>query len=142
MDNLNTHAAADINSTPQNQPYILVIDDEKALCRSFGRILRRGGFTHVDQISNPFDLSDYLGGIAPDLITVDINMPWLDGNDVISLVRNNPGWEKTKIIVITARGTEALTKLSQERIDSFLTKPCNDEDFLEEIRLLTGFSGG
>ena len=63
-----------------------------------------------------------------DIIFLDFNMPNMNGEEVISAVRMNKRWNKTRIIMATTEGSETtVRKLIKKGANGYLVKP-----FIEE----------
>ena len=70
-----------------------------------------------------------------DLILTDINMPVMDGLKLVSLVRNDPSYETTPIVVITTEGAdEDRGRALELGADEYLTKPVQTAKILEVAR--------
>lgn len=113
---------------------ILVVDDDKIFLRLVEYDLTKNGF---DVVTAP---DGEMGVILaktqrPDLILLDINMPNLEGGDVVAILESNPLTCDVPIIFVTA----LLTKQEEERRHnmmgkhSFFSKPYNLQRLLEEI---------
>ncbi|WP_283401418.1 ATP-binding protein [Marinobacterium sediminicola] len=75
----------------------------------------------------------------PDLIILDINMPGLDGYEVLSILKRTPAFVETPIIALTAN---AMTKDIEKGLNAgfahYLTKPLNVPAFFEVIETILG----
>jgi putative two-component system response regulator len=112
---------------------IVVVDDEQANAVLLSGLLKRWQFTNVIAITDPTLVVGAFEELVPDLLMLDINMPVLDGFDVMSrLARWMRGSTPVPVLVLTADVTEA-TKHEALRLGArdFLTKPFGPE----EVRL-------
>lgn len=75
----------------------------------------------------------------PDIIILDVNMPSLDGFGVLKRLREKPPTKKWQpVIIVSAREELAdFQKGFSLEADHYLTKPCNIEDILKGIRLMS-----
>ena len=113
---------------------ILVVDDDKVFLRLVEYDLTKNGF---DVITAPDGEMGILLAKTqkPDLILLDINMPDIEGGDVVAILEANPETRDIPIIFVTA----LLTKQEEERRHnmmgnhSFFSKPYNLQRLLEEI---------
>jgi two-component system response regulator VicR len=116
---------------------VLIVDDEPAIARSIQRVLRSHGFV-TDVAVDGFQGGTKLMKDRPVLMTLDLSMPGLSGYDVLSFVRETPEIAGTKIIVISALGSDALQKAMDLGADAVLTKPFVNDQLLECISGLVG----
>jgi len=59
---------------------ILVVDDDESIVRLLVRTLKGAGYTQVSGTSDSTGVPAYLDSVDPDLVTLDLNMPGLDGS--------------------------------------------------------------
>lgn len=71
---------------------------------------------------------------SPDLILTDINMPHIDGTEMIRRLRAEPGAWRVPIVVMTAYGDEVAQRAVENGADRALTKPVDYELLLETIK--------
>ena len=72
-----------------------------------------------------------------DLIVTDINMPIMDGLKLVSMVRNDPNYKETPIIVITTEGaTEDRERALALGANEYITKPIQTMKILETVKKL------
>ncbi|MDR2590399.1 MAG: response regulator [Oscillospiraceae bacterium] len=83
-------------------------------------------------------LFEILERIIPDLILLDVNMPNVDGYEVIKMLKSNPGYAGIKVVFLSAQGDrESLIKgISLGAVD-YITKPATDADLIDCIELHT-----
>lgn len=116
---------------------VLIVDDEPAIARSIQRVLRSNGFITGVAVDG-FQGGTKLMKDRPILMTLDLSMPGLSGYDVLSFVRETPEIAGTKIIVISALGSDALQKAMDLGADAVLTKPFDNDQLIECIQSLVG----
>lgn len=113
---------------------ILVVDDDRSLLGTIGRILRSRGYeTHL--ASDGLEGLRMFRSVKPDLVITDINMPVKEGLDVILLLRT---WvPEQKIIVITGGGKAGKVDPFQAAPElgawAVLAKPFGAEDLLTVV---------
>ncbi len=113
---------------------VLVVDDEPNIVMSLEFLMRRAGFA-VDVARNGREALEALNGSPPDLLLLDVMMPEFDGYEVCERVRSRPEWNRTKIIMLTARGRD----VERERglalgADAYVTKPFSTRDLVEQAK--------
>ncbi len=92
---------------------VLIVDDEEDLTWSISRHLQRSGnFLDVKYVNSGNEAVEFLARQKVDLIVSDIRMPGLDGIGLLKEV--NHRWPDTKVIIMTAYGSDQL----EEKIES------------------------
>ena len=116
----------------EEQPRILVVDDEEYLTDLLSTSLRFQGFEVVCAWSG-FDALSAVASFAPDLILLDVTMPDIDGIEVCRRLRDSGN--SVPVIFLTARDTKA-DLLSGFAIggDDYITKPFSLEEVVVRIR--------
>jgi len=104
----------------------LIVDDEPLARRGIvARLERAGGFEVAAECANGAEAVDAIRNRQPDLVFLDVQMPGLDGFDVIQEV----GAERMPAVVfVTAYDVHALRAFDVHALD-YLLKPIDDERF-------------
>jgi two-component system KDP operon response regulator KdpE len=115
-----------------HRPRILLVDDEVAIQRAVGPLLRSRGY-EVDVAATGADALERFTQMPPDLIVLDLGLPDLEGTEVCRRVRTK---SDVPIIVLSARGGEA-DKVNALDVgaDDYVTKPFGPEELLARIRV-------
>ena len=110
---------------------VLIVDDEPPIVE----LVR---FTLEDEHVRVLEAGDGLEALEvarterPDLIFLDVQLPYLNGFEVCRRLRHEPGLEKTRIVMLTAAGqSQDLARGRAAGADLYLTKP------FSPLRLLT-----
>ena len=115
--------------------HILVVEDERALCETIVRSLRRLAYS-VDFCFDGNRAAELLGVERYDLVLLDLNLPGADGMSVLRALRQND--RDTKVLILSAR-SEVSDKV--EGLDAgandYLAKPFHLEELVARIRSLT-----
>jgi len=102
------------------QRFALIIEDDPKLCVIFQTALQQAGFeTDLDTTGDQF--SNKLSSAAPDLVILDIHLPYASGKDILDQIRSNELWANTVVIVTTA--DLILSKSLEMQADYVLIKP-------------------
>ncbi len=114
---------------------ILVVDDEQANVRLLERILEHGAYTNVRSTTDPRQVLSLFVAFRPDLILLDLNMPHLDGFQVLQQLSGQiPAGAYLPVLVLTADVTgEARNRALTEGASDFLTKPFDHTEALLRI---------
>ena len=114
---------------------ILVVEDERALCETIVRSLRRLAYS-VDPCYDGDTAIDLLGSERYDLVLLDLNPPGADGMTVLRTLRQTD--RETRVLILSAR-SEVADKV--EGLDAgandYLAKPFHLEELEARIRSLT-----
>ncbi len=111
---------------------ILVVDDEPDVVEIIRFFLSEAGYEVTSAVSGQEAIKK-AREIGPDLITLDIKMPMMDGLQVASALRENLETKKTPIMAISIVGDELEGK---EGIDESLCKPFTGEELLSRVKKL------
>jgi CheY-like chemotaxis protein len=82
----------------------------------------------------------YSGTPAPDLVLLDINMPVMDGHEVMEAINADAGLRHLAVVVLTTSGEESdIRAMYDRRCNSYITKPVDFERFEGMVRQLTDY---
>jgi len=115
---------------------ILVIDDDPAMLGFLAQRLSGGGFV-VSTARSGQDGIDQAKALRPDLILLDLRMPYPDGPTVCKTLRADAKTQRIPIIVVTGVLTPAhLEQALSSGADDFASKPIDMPDLLIRIRAM------
>ncbi|MGB3773299.1 MAG: response regulator transcription factor [Rhodococcus sp. (in: high G+C Gram-positive bacteria)] len=102
-------------------PTVLVVDDDVDVLSSIERGLRLSGFTVLTAKNGAIAL-DMVGSLDPDVVVLDMNMPVVDGNGVVTALRSRGN--DVPVCVLSARSSvdDRIAGL-ESGADDYLTKP-------------------
>ena len=110
---------------------ILVVDDEPAILRAVRTNLRAHGY-RVETAETGAEALERHERARPDLILLDLNLPDIDGADLIRRVR---GRSPTPIIVLSVRDAERDKVAALDAgADDYVTKPFGADELLARVR--------
>ena len=112
---------------------VLVIDDSNTIRRSAEAFLRQAGF-NVVLAEDGFDALSKISDHHPQVIFVDIMMPRLDGYQTCALIKQNPTFKTTPVIMLSSKDgifDRARGKLAGS--DQYLTKPFTKEALVDAV---------
>ncbi len=120
--------------TPNAQPHVLVVDDDRAVRDSLRRSLEFNGY----RVSLAHDGAEALAGISstdPDVVVMDVMMPRLDGIETTRALRSVGN--DVPILVLTARDAVGdRVEGLDAGADDYLTKPFALDELLARLRAL------
>lgn len=114
-------------------PKILVVDDSDDTRDMMARLLELEAFTVVTAEDGNAGLN-VAATEHPDLIITDINMPNLNGLEMIKQLRRRPGFENIPIMAITAYGNSVAKEALDAGADRAATKPVQFKSLAVEIK--------
>jgi len=101
---------------------ILIVDDQESNIRLLQYTLRRAGYLEVASTTDPIEVCALHRKNRYDLILLDLQMPRMDGFEVIEGLRAIDGKENVAILVLTADPSQMARALEAGATD-FLSKP-------------------
>jgi len=112
---------------------VLVVDDSKTSRKMLSDVLTRMGLEVIGEAVNGEDGFLKYKELRPDIVTMDITMPVMNGLESLLLIKHED--ENAKVVMITAAGQKNnLMQAVKAGAEEFLTKPLEEE----EIRRVIG----
>lgn len=113
---------------------ILIVDDEEHICELIKFNLQNNGYKTL-VANNGVDALKIAKDQIPDLILLDLMLPYMDGYDVCKEIRRDITTLSIPIIMITAKGEEFDKVLGLELgADDYLTKPFSIRELLARVK--------
>ena len=121
---------------------VLVVDNSAVMRKMIVRTLRLSGLPlgEVHEAGNGQEGLDALREHWVDLALVDINMPVMNGEEMIDRVRQNPETADLSVIVVSTDCSETRIEMLQKKGAGFVHKPFTPEGLRETINHLTGLA--
>lgn len=121
-DSENGSGTSDNGETDDNEPVLLIVEDNEEL-RSFLRIILADGF-HVIEASNGREGMQIAREQLPDIIITDLMMPEMNGLELANEIKGNETTSHIPVVVLTAK-TDLDTQIEALKTgaDDFITKP-------------------
>jgi chemotaxis family two-component system response regulator Rcp1 len=130
-----------------HQIHILLVDDNEGdilLTREAleeARIINRisiayDGMQAIDLLKK----AARVAGDMPDLILLDINLPKMNGTEVLSIIKTDPDLKRIPVIMLTTSSSEKDILASYENYaNCYITKPVDLERFMDVVRTIEDF---
>jgi two-component system chemotaxis response regulator CheY len=118
---------------------ILVVDDSRTVRQQLGGLLTGAGY-EVMQASDGIEGVETISA-TPDLSLVicDVNMPKMNGVDMLTLVKQDPKNAKLSVLMLTTEGQPALiTRAKEAGARGWIVKPFKEDLLLATVRKLAG----
>jgi DNA-binding response OmpR family regulator len=115
---------------------ILIVDDEPSIIVPVQFLMEQNGYDVMVAFSGE-EAMEIITEKKVDLILLDIMLPVIDGFEVCQRVRENPQWNKIKIILLTALGSDAnVEKGLALGADAYITKPFSNIEIVDKVKEL------
>jgi chemosensory pili system protein ChpA (sensor histidine kinase/response regulator) len=115
---------------PLHLPTVMVVDDSLTVRKITGRLLEREGY-RVLTAKDGVDALEQLIDLKPDVVLTDIEMPRMDGFDLVRNIRADARLHDLPVVVITSRLAEKHRRYALEvGADHYLGKPYQEEELL------------
>ena len=127
---------------------ILLVEDDPAdqelTRRAFeeGRILNRleivdDGLQALEYLRQTGRYSEPGSAPRPDLVLLDLNLPGLDGREVLKAIRADPELQLIPVVALTtSRAEQDVIETYEAGVNSYITKPLAMDDFVQLLRSL------
>ncbi|MBS1196392.1 MAG: cheY1 [Proteobacteria bacterium] len=116
---------------------IFLVDDSMTMLLSISNILLKAGFG-VEKASNAENaLSKFRGNVKADLLITDLNMPGMNGIDLIKEVRRLESYKFMPILFLTTESQQSRRMDAKEAgASGWLVKPVTGDELLKTIKLV------
>lgn len=116
---------------------VLIVDDSRTSRKLLRSVLERGGYVITGEATNGEEGYLKYKELKPDLVTMDITMPVMDGIESLSLIRHEN--ENAKVVMITAAGQkEKMVDALKRGAADFITKPFDEAEILSTLKRVMG----
>jgi len=120
------------------------LDDVEITLRAFRKVrvantvhVVRDGQEALDFLSHEGDYSDRADAPQPDVILLDLNLPKVNGLEVLQKIKANDGLSTIPVIVLTvSERQEDVNKSYKLGANTFITKPVDFEKFVHAMEIL------
>lgn len=122
-----------------NAPWIMLVDDSISVRRLAQHLLASDGWRVATAADGLDALAQLQAGLEPALLLVDIEMPGMDGLELLRRLRSQPQWQALSVVMLTAHEAGPV---SQQALDmgaqAYLTKPYSPQQLLAQVRRYAG----
>lgn len=117
---------------------MLIIDDDRQFARYLSKLLaRRAASVHVDVAHDGFSAGIKCEAMRPDVVTLDLHMPEMNGFEVCEMIRASFGKSKPRIVALTGFPSEENTRrVLAAGADSCLSKTSSMSVLLRELGVI------
>ena len=120
---------------------VLVVDDDAVIRELIKVNLELEGFVVTAAVDGE-DCLVQARRLLPDVITLDVMMPRMDGWEAARRLRADPVTAGIKVIMLSALGQESDRQRGDRiGVDAYLVKPFDPDDLITAVRRLAGLAG-
>lgn len=137
---MNAHTGSSVN--------ILLIEDNAGDARLAREALREGKIRNtLYHVSDGVDGMDFLlkqgryqQAPRPDLILLDLNLPRMDGREVLAAIKSDENLKRIPVVILTTSSDEAdIFKSYNLHANCYITKPIGLEQFIQVVKSIEDF---
>ena len=120
---------------PDGRGLVLLIDDDEDLCAVVRFFLERDGYG-VTYVPDGRQAKEMIAQMRPpDLIVLDLMLPYCSGAELLQLIRRQPTWNGVPVVVLTAVSAEEhIVSLLDAGANDYVTKPFNPRELAARLR--------
>jgi two-component system chemotaxis response regulator CheY len=115
---------------------LMIVDDSATMRKIIMRTMRMSGleFNHTEEAGNGKEALEKLNKGPVDIILCDINMPEMNGMELVKKVRELGSCANTKIIMVSTESSqELIDNVIADGANGYITKPFTPEKFQEKL---------
>ena len=114
---------------------ILVVDDSLFMRQSLRTIFESHGYQVIGEADNGEKAVEAYGKLQPDLVTMDVTMPVMDGVEALKKIKSMD--PKAKVLMVTAMGQESIVKEAvMQGANGFVVKPIIADVLIKAVNKL------
>jgi DNA-binding response OmpR family regulator len=117
---------------------VLVIEDDDHIAQVLKFMLERQGY-RVEHLADGRAAANHVESSMslPDLVLLDVMLPYVDGFEIVRLMRARSAWAEVPVLMLTAKNTERDTvRALDSGADDFVSKPFQPNELLARVRRL------
>jgi len=117
------------------QPTVLIVEDDVHIAQVLVFMLERQQYKVVHVADGRAAVQHILSSPVPDLVLLDVMLPYVDGFELLGLIRAQSGWETVPVLMLTAKSTERDTVRALDAgANDFIIKPFQPLELLARLR--------
>ncbi|MGL4622524.1 MAG: response regulator, partial [Chroococcidiopsis sp.] len=122
-----------LENAPHAEAHLLVVDDDPKILAVLPALLNPWGLK-VTTLEDPRRFWETLEATAPDLLILDVEMPYVNGIDLCQVVRNEPRWSDLPILFLTVHhDADIVDRVFSAGADDFVSKPIVGSELVTRI---------
>ena len=118
---------------------ILVVEDEPSISDPLAYLLQREGY-EVTVVEDGLEAVEEFDRNGADLVLLDLNLPRLDGREVLAQIKEDPELRRIPVVVLTtSEAEEDILRSYNLHANAYVTKPVDFERFITVVRKIDDF---
>jgi CheY-like chemotaxis protein len=132
-----------MTSAPTDHFDVLLVEDDLADAMLIGDALSEHAARNLTQVNDGVAALDYLRDPAkprPDLIVLDLNMPRMNGRELLAIVKSDEDLRAIPVVVLTTSAApDDVIDAYRQHANAYVTKPVNLDDFNRAVHSIDSF---
>ena len=122
-----------LTPTRETEAKVLILDDDPLVLAHLYGVIEPWGL-HVSTLDDSQHFWEALETFAPDLLILDIEMPYFNGLDLCRVVRNDPRWSEIPILFLSAHAdTNTIRQVFEAGGDDYVSKPIVEPELIARL---------
>jgi DNA-binding response OmpR family regulator len=117
------------------QPSVLVVEDDVHIAHVLSFMLERQGYQVIHVADGRAAVEHVTTQPAPDLVLLDVMLPYVDGFEIVATIRGQAGWGEVPVLMLTAKNAERdSVRALDAGANDFIIKPFQPQELLARLR--------
>ncbi|MFJ1589309.1 response regulator [Kitasatospora albolonga] len=130
-------------TTPARPFDVLLVEDDMADAMLIEEALSERGTRNLVQVTDGVAALEHLrspGSARPDLIVLDLNMPRMNGHDLLKVLKTDESLQTIPVVVLTtSTAPDDVTGAYTSHANAYVTKPVNLDEFEQAVQSIDAF---
>ncbi|WP_392961245.1 response regulator [Streptomyces sp. LN245] len=130
-------------TTPARPFDVLLVEDDMADALLIEEALSERGARNLVQVTDGVAALEYLrapASVRPDLIVLDLNMPRMNGRDLLRILKTDESFQTIPVVVLTtSTAPDDVADAYSSHANAYVTKPVNLEEFEQAVQSIDAF---
>ncbi|NEX60344.1 response regulator transcription factor [Noviherbaspirillum galbum] len=124
-----------MSNSPESTPGVLVVEDDEHIAHVLRFMLERQQY-RVEVVTDGRSAQEaIMHGPRPDLLLMDVMLPYVDGFELVRVARARAGWEDVPIVMLTAKTLEQdIVRALDAGANDYVLKPFQPNELLARVR--------
>ena len=114
---------------------VLVIEDDDQIAYLLTYLLESEGYVVIQAVDGQLAQNMINDMVVPTLVLLDVSLPYIDGFDLLKLMRRLPEWDQVPIIMLSVKSEKKyIAKAFKAGVNDYVVKPFQPTELLDRIR--------
>lgn len=128
-------STSDLNPDKFPNLKVMIVDDNKLFRKFMNKLVSINFQSEIIEVEHPKEAFEYLKTGKPDLMLLDMEMPFMDGFTFLKLLRRSDFTKEIPVVPITAiNSKELIVNLTKYKIEDFIIKTAEPEIMIAKIK--------